>query len=138
MNNKANRFLAQALKNQLVEFKVRDKIAKGESRIKTFIIIYLSEYEKTKFSKEILKVPLIRPSKEKMSIELVLIDILLFIVVINSEKHTDFPNKFSPNPLSASDILEFKSNIKEIIKKEQFIAIPYKISFITKLMGDSV
>ena len=43
INSKENKFLNQVLKNQLVEFKDKDKIAKGERRAKTLIIIYLKE-----------------------------------------------------------------------------------------------
>ena len=43
ISNNENRFLNQALKNQLVEFKDKDKIAKGERSAKTLIIIYRKE-----------------------------------------------------------------------------------------------
>ena len=65
-------------------------------------------------------------------------DIFELIDVINDENQIDFPNKFSPIVLIASEILKFKSSTKERIKNEQFIEIPYMISFIIKLLGDSV
>ena len=42
-NNKENKFLVQDLKNQEVEFKQFDNIAKGAINTKTFIKIYLKE-----------------------------------------------------------------------------------------------
>ena len=41
MNNKEKRFLYHNLKNQDVFSKHKDKIAKGESKIKRFIIPYI-------------------------------------------------------------------------------------------------
>ena len=43
INNRENKFLNHVLKNQQVEFNDNDKIAKGDSKAKTFIIIYLKE-----------------------------------------------------------------------------------------------
>ena len=43
INNKENKFLVQDLKNQEVEFKQFDNIAKGAINTKTFIKIYLKE-----------------------------------------------------------------------------------------------
>mgnify|MGYP005762018765 CR=1 FL=1 len=74
MNNKENKLLNQDLKNQLVELVVKDKNENGVSKIKTFINIYLKEYEKTKFNKEMLKTLFNKPSKEKILIELVSIE----------------------------------------------------------------
>lgn len=85
-----------------------------------------------------LKVPLINPSREKISIELVSIEILVFIVEINSEKQIFLLNKFSPRDLIARETLEFKSKINSNIEKEKFIAIPNKINLIIKLKGASV
>ena len=96
MNNKENKFLNQDLKNQEDELKEFDKIANGASNTKTFIKIYLNEYEKTKLSNEKEINPLIKPSKEKISIEDVSTEILVFIFKINSEKQIFLLNKSSP------------------------------------------
>ena len=48
MSNKENKFLIQDLKNHDVEFKVKDKNAKGAKRAKTLIIIYLRPKEKAR------------------------------------------------------------------------------------------
>ena len=61
INNKENKFFNQVLKNQDVASKVKLKKAKGESSTKTLIIIYLKEYENTKFNNESVNVPFINP-----------------------------------------------------------------------------
>ena len=73
-----------------MEFVVKDKKAKGESKTKTFINIYLKEYEKIKFNKEILNVPFNNPSKEKIFKEFVSIATLELIILISSEKQISF------------------------------------------------
>ena len=75
INKSENKFLNQALQNQLLEFKHKDKIAKGVRRAKTFIIIYLKEYEKTKLRREKVNVDFIKPSIEKILVVIVLIPI---------------------------------------------------------------
>ena len=42
--------------------------------------------------------------------EFVSIAAFVFIVVINSEKHISFPNRFSPRLLIAKEMLDVKSN----------------------------
>lgn len=112
------------MKNQEVASKVRLKKAKGDNNTKTLIIIYLKEYEKTRFSKESVNVPFINPSIEKISIEFELMDIFVLIVFISPENDICFPKRFSPKVLIANEILEFKSKIIVIIKNEKFIKIP--------------
>ena len=109
INNKENRFLNQDLKNQEVEIREFDKIAKGAINTKTFIKTYLKEYEKTKFNNEKEIITLIKPSKEKISIEEVSTEILVFMFKINSEKQIFLLNKSSPKFLIAKEILENKS-----------------------------
>ena len=53
----------------------------------------------------------IKPSIEKIFKEFVSIEIVLFIVVINSEKQIFLLNKDSPRFQIANDILELKSKI---------------------------
>ena len=137
INNKEKKFFAQDLKNQFVEGVVNDKNANGDNNTNSFIITYLKEYVKTKLSKDIVNEPFIRPSKEKMLIELVLRDIVVFIVRINSEKEISFLNKSLPRLQIAKEIFEFKSKINCIIKNEQFIEMPNSINFIIKLNGVS-
>ena len=69
--------------------------------------------------------------------EFVSIAMLVFIVVINSEKQIFLLNKLSPTFLIAKDIFELMSRMFSIIKKEKFMAIPHKINFIIKLNGVS-
>lgn len=138
MNNKENKFLNQDLKNQEVDIKELDKIANGAISTNTFIKIYLKEYEKTKFNSEKEIIPLIKPSKEKISIEDVLTEILVFIFEINSEKQIFFLNKSSPKFLIAKDTLENKSKNCDNKKYEKFIQIPHIISLIRKLLGFSI
>ena len=61
IKSKENKFFAQVLKNQLEFVRDKDKNAKGASKINTLIITYLKEYEKTKFNKDKVRVPLINP-----------------------------------------------------------------------------
>lgn len=138
MNNNAKKFLIQVLKNQLEEFKHNDNIEKGASKIRTFNITYLNEYERTKFNKEIDKVLFIKPSMENTFSEFVFNEIFELIIVINSEKHVCFPVNSCPKLCIANEIFEFKSKIIVITKKEKFIKIPHIIIFITKLDGDSI
>ena len=106
INNKENKFLNQDLKNQEVEAKEFDNIAKGAINTKTLINTYRKEYEKTKFNNEKEINPFIKPSKEKTSIEDTLMEILLFISKISSEKHIFLLKRFSPKFLIAKEILE--------------------------------
>ena len=85
-----------------------------------------------------LKVPFIKPSKEKILREFVSMAILVLIVLINSEKQMSFWNKVSPKLRIASEMLEFMSTTNSIKKKEKFIAIPNKINLMRKLKGASV
>ena len=109
INNKENKFLNHDLKNQEVELKEFDKIAKGAIKTKTFIKTYLNEYEKTKFNKEKEITLLIKPSIEKISIDEVSTEIFVLIFKINSEKQICLLNKSSPKLLIAKEILENKS-----------------------------
>ena len=109
INNKENKFLNQDLKNQEVEFKEFDKIANGAINTKTFIKTYLNEYENTKFNKEKEIIPLIKPSKEKISIDEASIEMFVSKFKISSEKHISLLNKSSPKLLIAKEILENKS-----------------------------
>ena len=67
---------------------------------------------------------MIKPSIEKILIEVVSIEILELILLINSEKQIELPKRFSPKFLIAKEILKFKSKICYIIKNEKFIKIP--------------
>ncbi len=116
INNKENKFLTQDLKNQDVESKINDKIAKGVSKINILIITYLKEYVKTKFNKEIVREVFINPSNENTSREEASTVIVLLISKINSAKQIFLLNKFSPIPLIASVTLENKSNSSPIKK----------------------
>ena len=69
INKRENMFFNHDLKNQDVESKINDKIAKGVSKIKILIITYLKEYVNTKFSKDIVMEDFIKPSNEKTSRE---------------------------------------------------------------------
>ena len=111
-----NKFLNQALKNQEVEFNDKDKIAKGERRAKIFIIIYLKEYEKTRLSKETLKVDFIKPSIEKIFVTIESIPIQELILLIKDEKQISVLKRFSPKFLIAKVILEERSKICSNIK----------------------
>ena len=104
IKSREKRFLIQVLKNQLVEFRQRERNANGESSINIFIIIYRREYEKIRFNNESLRVLWIKPSTEKISKELVFTDIFEFIKLINSEKHIFFPKSVSPWARIASEI----------------------------------
>ena len=104
MNKMEKIFLIHALKNQEVLFKIRDKNAKGVSKIKIFKVMYLNEYVKTRFNKEAVNVVLIRPLRENISIEDVLKALKLFKLKINSEKQIFLPNRSSPILLIASEI----------------------------------
>ena len=138
INSREKILRSQDLKNQEVLFKHKDKIAKGDIKIKTFIIIYLKEYDRTRLKSDNVSVPLIRPSIVKILIEEEEMEILVFIVFINSEKQIFLLNKFSPKFLIAKEILEFKSNNKSNKKNEKFIKIPNIINFIIKLDGFSI
>lgn len=63
-NNNERKILSHDLKIHAEFFKHRDKNAKGESKIKTLIIIYRNEYDKAKLIKPKEIKPLIIPSKE--------------------------------------------------------------------------
>lgn len=116
MNKRENKFLNHALKNQEVEFKDNDKIAKGVSKANTFNIIYRKEYEKTKLSKETVNVDFIKPSTEKTFIVLVSIPIVELILFIREEKQISELNISSPKFLIDNVIFEATSNISPIIK----------------------
>ena len=133
INNNEKIFLSQDLKNQEVELSELDNIANGQIRTNTFINTYLKEYENTKFNKEKERMLFINPSIEKISKDELLIDILLFIVKISSEKQIFLLNKFSPKVLIDSEILKIKSKNSDNKKYEQFIQIPHIINFIKKL-----
>ena len=116
INNKENKFFNQDLKNQDVESRINDKIAKGVSKIKILTIIYLKEYVKTRFSNDIVSEDLINPSKEKTSREEESTEIVLLISKINSEKQIFLLNNSSPILLIARVIVENKSKIISIKK----------------------
>lgn len=132
IKSKENKFFNQVLKNQDVFSKIKLRKAKGDSSKKTLIIIYRKEYEKTKFNKDSVNVPLINPSIEKISMELELNDIFILIVLINSEKEMFLLKRLCPNVLIANVILEFKSKIILTIENEKFIKIPKYNNFYYK------
>lgn len=138
MRSNENKFLSQILKNIFVESKVKLKKENGDINTKTLIITYRKEYEKTKFNRDNVKVLFIKPSIEKIFKELVLIDILVLIFVINSEKQIFLLNKDSPKFLIAREILEFNSKISFTKKNEKFMLIPNIINLKIKLKGVSV
>ena len=72
-NSNDIKFFIQVLKNQEVLRVIRERKAKGESNIKTFTIIYLSEYENSKFKRPIDTKLFIIPSKENKLKELELV-----------------------------------------------------------------
>lgn len=126
------------MKNQEVEVKELDKIAKGAIKINTFIKIYLNEYEKTKFKRDTDINPFSKPSNENMSIDEVFTEIFVFISKINSEKQIFLLNKSSPKFLIAKEILEKISKNCDNKKYEKFIQIPQIINLIKKLWGFSI
>ena len=116
----------QDLNIQYVDEFIKDNKTRGQDNIKTWTIIYLNEYEKTKLSNDILRVLLINPSTEKIFKEFASTAIFVLIVFISSEKQISLSKRFFPSSLIAKDMYEFKSNIISIIKNEKF-----KISKIT-------
>ena len=123
MNKRENKFLSQALKNQLVLERIKDKKAKGVISTKTLIKIYLREYVNTRFNKETDNTPFIKPSIEKIFTEDVSIDILVLIFVTKDEKQMLFWNKSSPILRINKEALDIKSINISTIKKEEFIQI---------------
>lgn len=71
-----------------------------------------------------LKVPLIKPSTEKILREFELMEILELILLINSEKQIEFLKRFSPKFRIAKEILEFKSKNSSRMKNEKFMLMP--------------
>ena len=138
INNNENIFLIQDLKNQDVESKINDKIAKGVSNIKILIITYLKEYVKTKFNKDIVREVFIKPSKENTSIEPVSIQIVLLILKISSAKQIFSLNKSSPMPLIAKVILQKIFKNISVKKYEKLINIPKIIHLNINWEGFSV
>ena len=61
---------------------------------------------------------------EKISIEFEFIEILEFILIINSEKQMELLKRFSPRVLIDKEILEIKSKNNVKIENEKFINIP--------------
>ena len=61
---------------------------------------------------------------EKISIEFEFIEILEFILIINSEKQMEWLKRFSPTVLIDIEILEIKSKNNVKIENEKFINIP--------------
>lgn len=53
IRSRDRKFLNQVLKNQEVLWFINDKNAKGDNNINNLTIMYLSEYEKSKFNKPI-------------------------------------------------------------------------------------
>lgn len=64
------------------------------------------------------------PFMEKISIEFEFIEILEFILIINSEKQMELLKRFSPRVLIDKEILEIKSKNNVKIENEKFINIP--------------
>ena len=123
INRRENKFLSQALKNQLVFERISDKKANGVIKTKTFMKIYLKEYVKTKFNRDIDKTPFINPSIEKIFKEDVSTEMLVLIFVIKDEKQILSWNTSSPILRINKEILEIKFINNSIIKKEEFIQI---------------
>ena len=61
---------------------------------------------------------------EKISIEFEFIEILEFILIINSEKQMEWLKRFSTRDLIDKEILEIKSKNNVKIENEKFINIP--------------
>ena len=61
---------------------------------------------------------------EKISIEFEFIEILEFILIINSEKQMEWLKRFSPRVLIDKEILEIKSKNNVKIENEKLINIP--------------
>ena len=61
---------------------------------------------------------------EKISIEFEFIEILEFILIINSEKQMEWLKRFSPRVLIDKEILEIKSKNNVKIENEKFKNIP--------------
>ncbi len=117
--------------------KDKERKAKGVNKIKILINIYLNEYENTKFNKEKVIVPFIKPSSEKIFNEFESIDIVLFILLIKLEKHISVLKRDSPIPRIANEILDNKVIDCSTIIPEKFIQIPNIISLKINCFGDS-
>ena len=138
INNKDKKHLIQALKKLEVELTLRDKKAKGEIRTNTFIIIYLSEYEKVKFKKPIEIMLFNRPSIEKIVKLFSSICIIILSLSTKVEKLIVEPNKLFPNSRIAEEI-ELVINIScSQINIEEFIQIQKINNLKIKLTGRSV
>ena len=85
-----------------------------------------------------VRVAFIIPFKEKMSIEVVSIEIKLFIFNISSEKQIFSLNKSSPIPRNAKVILETKSSNNSIKKYEELIQMQNITHLKTNCVGDSI
>lgn len=84
----------------------RQRIAKGEIREKTFIIINLKEYEKAKFINPTEIRPLTSPSNENKLKSWEFIGKISFIFSIKAEKDIEVSNKELPADLIKIDIYE--------------------------------
>ena len=96
------------MKNHDVELFIKVKKANGVKNIKTFSIIYLNEYEKSKLIKLKDTRPLINPSKEKTLKAEFSTVIIEFKFWIKLEKEISCPKTSWPTSLIAAAITEGK------------------------------
>ena len=108
MNNNERKILNQDLKNHELETLIKVSKAKGVSRARTFIMIYLREYEKSKLIK-LAEIKLFNsPSNENTLREEESTFITEFKFSIKFEKQIFSPKIFCPISLIASVIREVK------------------------------
>ena len=108
INNKDKKHLNHDLNKNDVELWHIEIIAKGESKMKTCIIIYLSEYVKIRLKNPTESILFIIPSNEKKSIEELNIRIRL-ILVTKDEKFISHLKVYSPISRIEEDIIAVKS-----------------------------
>ncbi len=108
-NSKDKKFLNQVLKNQDVVTLINDSIANGDNNIKTCIIMYLKEYENSKFINPIEINPFIIPSNEN-SVKVLSTD-KAFVFSIKELKEIFRLNNSLPISFIPSEIREFIDTI---------------------------
>lgn len=138
INNSDKNIFNQDLKNHELELFISVRRANGVSNIRTFIIIYLREYEKSKLIK-LTDIKLFNnPSNENTfkSVESTLI--IEFKLSIKFEKQIFSPRIFCPTSLIVSEINELKYTKNSQIKYEPFIKIPNINNLKTNWYGLSI
>ena len=133
-NNKDKKLLYQLLKNAFVVWFNKHKKAKGESKINTFVKIYLKVKFITKLKEEIDSIEVKIPSIEKMLKEEVCFPLNS---LIKEEKDISFLKILFPSPQIKSVISWENETIPEQIESEKFIRIQINIALTTNLYGDS-